>query len=71
MRWSHRAEWSEMAPRFTVRKVTKGWMVWDTVNRKVAEVDELPALGLSAETANRFAEMLNSQNEATNDHKTT
>jgi hypothetical protein len=46
-------------------------MVWDTVNRKVAEVDELPALGLSAETANRFAEMLNSQNEATDDHKTT
>jgi hypothetical protein len=38
-------------------------MVWDTVDRKVAEVDDVPALGFSAETANRFAEMLNSQNE--------
>lgn len=52
-----------MTLRFTVRKVKKGWMVWDTVDRKVAEVDDVPALGLSAETANRFAEMLNSQNE--------
>lgn len=60
-----------MAPRFTVRKVPKGWMVWDTINRKVAEVDDVPALGLSAETAKRFAEMLNSQDEATHNDKAT
>jgi hypothetical protein len=46
-------------------------MVWDTINRKVAEVDDVPALGLSAETANRFAEMLNSQDEATHNDKAT
>jgi hypothetical protein len=54
---------TKMAVRFTVRKVAKGWMVWDTFQSKVAEVDDRPALGLSAETANRFAEMLNSVDE--------
>ncbi len=49
--------------RFTVRKVTKGWMVWDTALLRVAVVDEMPAIRLSAETAKRFAEMLNSQHE--------
>jgi hypothetical protein len=49
--------------RFTVRKLTKGWMVWDTAARAVAVVDDVPAIGLSAETANRFADMLNSQAE--------
>jgi hypothetical protein len=47
--------------RFTVRKVTKGWMVWDTSSTMVAVVDEMPAIGLSAETAKRFADMLNTQ----------
>lgn len=37
--------------RFTVRKVTKGWMVWDTSSMKVAIVDDMPVIGLSAETA--------------------
>jgi hypothetical protein len=49
--------------RFTVRKVTKGWMVWDTASMKVAVVDDLPAISLSAETAKRLAEMLNSQHD--------
>lgn len=47
--------------RLTVRKVTKGWMVWGTSSMKVAIVDDIPAIGLSAETAKRFADMLNSQ----------
>jgi hypothetical protein len=47
--------------RFTVRKVAKGWMVWDTSSTKVAVVDEMPAIGISAETAGRFADMLNTQ----------
>ena len=47
--------------RYTIRKVTKGWMVWDTSSMKVATVDDMPAIGLSAETAKRFADMLNSQ----------
>lgn len=47
--------------RYTIRKVTKGWMVWDTSSMKVASVDDMPAIGLSAETAKRFADMLNSQ----------
>lgn len=38
-------------------------MVWDTSERTVAIVDDMPAIGLSAETAKRFAEMLNSQDE--------
>lgn len=38
-------------------------MVWDTETRTMAVVDNAPAIGLSAETANRFADMLNSQNE--------
>ena len=49
--------------RYTVRKVMKGWMVWDTVSRKVAVVDDAPAIGLSAETAKLFADMLNSQDK--------
>jgi hypothetical protein len=49
--------------RFTVRKVTKGWMVWDTASMKVAVVDDLPAISLSAETAKRLAEKLNSQHD--------
>jgi hypothetical protein len=55
--------------RFTVRKLANGWMVWDTIDRRVAEVDDRPALGLSTETANRFADMLNSQYDATRDRK--
>jgi hypothetical protein len=47
--------------RYTVRKVTKGWMVWDTKGRAVAVVDDAPAIGISAETAKLFADMLNSQ----------
>ena len=47
--------------RFTVRKTTKGWMVWDTATRTVAVVDDRPAIGISAETAKCFADMLNSQ----------
>jgi hypothetical protein len=39
----------------------KGWMVWDTTSTKVAVVDDMPAIGLSAETAKRFADMLNTQ----------
>jgi hypothetical protein len=49
--------------RFTVRKVAQGWMVWDTESRSVAEVDDRPAIGLTEKTAQRFAEMLNSQDE--------
>jgi hypothetical protein len=49
--------------RFTVRKVAKKWLVWDTNARAVAVVDSVPAIGLSEDTANRFADMLNSQNE--------
>jgi hypothetical protein len=51
--------------RYTVRKVKKGWMVWDTKSRMVATVDDAPAIGISAETAKLFAEMLNSQDSAT------
>jgi hypothetical protein len=54
--------------RFTVRKVTKGWMVWDTATRKVAVVDDAPAIRLSAETAKRFADMLNSQHVVVSEH---
>lgn len=36
-------------------------MVWDTTNRAVAVVDDMPAIGLSAETAKLFVEMLNSR----------
>jgi hypothetical protein len=36
-------------------------MVWDTATRTVAVVDDAPAIRLSAETAKRFADMLNSQ----------
>jgi hypothetical protein len=49
--------------RFTVRKVKNGWMVWDTATRSVAVVDEMPAIRLSEKTAQRFADMLNSQDE--------
>jgi hypothetical protein len=38
-------------------------MVWDTAMMKVAVVDDLPAIRISAETANRFADMLNSQDQ--------
>jgi hypothetical protein len=50
--------------RFHVRKTTKGWMVWDTANNVVAVVDGMPAVRLSAETANRFAERLNRENRS-------
>ena len=40
-------------------------MVWDTKSRMVATVDDAPAIGISAETAKLFAEMLNSQDSAT------
>jgi hypothetical protein len=36
-------------------------MVWDTSSTKVAVVDDRPAIGLSEETAKRFADMLNTQ----------
>jgi hypothetical protein len=36
-------------------------MLWDTESRAVAIVDDMPAIGLSAETAKLFADMLNSQ----------
>jgi len=49
--------------RFTVRKVTGGWMVWDTATRTVATVDDMPTIGLSEKAAQRFADMLNSQDE--------
>ena len=52
-----------MSMRFTVRKATKGWMVWDTVKKRVAEVDERPAIGISEEAAVRVADMLNSQHD--------
>ena len=34
-----------------MRKVTKNWMVWDTVEHAVAVVDGQIAIELSAETA--------------------
>jgi hypothetical protein len=49
--------------RFTLRKSTKGWMIWDTIKRRVAEVDERPAIGVSEESAKRIADMLNSQDQ--------
>jgi hypothetical protein len=42
-------------------------MVWDTSSMKVAIVDDMPAIGLSAETTKRFADMLNSQEQLTSD----
>lgn len=51
--------------RFTIRKAAKGWMVWDTANRRVAEADDRPSINLSEESAKRIAEMLNSQDELT------
>jgi hypothetical protein len=48
--------------RYTVRRAPKQrWMLWDTESRAVAIVDDMPAIGLSAETAKLFADMLNSQ----------
>jgi hypothetical protein len=38
-------------------------MVWGTASRTVAVVDERPAIGLSAESAKRFADILNSQDQ--------
>ena len=38
-------------------------MVWDTMSMSVAMVDDMPAIGLSDESAKRFAEMLNSQDQ--------
>jgi len=52
-----------MSMRFTVRKATKGWMVWDTAKRRVAEADERPVIGVSEESAKRTADMLNSQDQ--------
>jgi hypothetical protein len=49
--------------RFTVRKAAKGWLVWDTVTRRVADLDDRPAIGVSEETAKLTAEMLNSQDK--------
>ena len=43
-------------------------MVWDTATRKVAVVDDAPAIRLSAETAKRFADMLNSQHVVVSEH---
>jgi len=45
--------------QFSARKATKGWMVWDNETDQVAVVDHYRAIGLSAETAVRFADMLN------------
>ena len=45
--------------RFAVKKATRGWIVWDTATKTVAVVDRYQAVGLSTETANRFAAMLN------------
>jgi hypothetical protein len=42
-------------------------MVWGTSLMKVAIVDDIPAIGLSAETVKRFADMLNSQEWLTSD----
>ena len=39
-------------------------MVWDTESRTVAVVDDKPAIGISAEAAKLFADMLNSQANA-------
>lgn len=49
--------------RFTVRKATKGWMVWETAIRRVAEVEERPVVGVTEESAERTADMLNSQDQ--------
>lgn len=49
--------------RFRMKKVLKSWMVWDSVERAVAMFDGLPAIGLSAETAKQFSELLNQQEE--------
>ena len=52
--------------RFKVKKATKGWMVWDEQSRMIAVVDHYRAIGLSAETANHFARLLNKRHaEAT------
>jgi hypothetical protein len=48
--------------RFIARKATKGWMVWDNETDQVAVVDHYRAIGISAETAVRFADMLNKLN---------
>lgn len=49
--------------RFRMKKVLKSWMVWDSVERAVAMFDGLPAIGLSAETAKQFSDLLNQQEE--------
>lgn len=49
--------------RFKVKKATKGWMVWDTKTSAVAVVDHYSTIDLSAETANRFANLLNERDE--------
>jgi hypothetical protein len=46
-----------------MKKVLKSWMVWDSVERAVAIFDGLPAIGLSAETAKQFSDLLNQQEE--------
>lgn len=51
--------------RFTIRRATKGWMVWDTLGRRVAEADDRPSISLTEESAKRIAEMLNAQDELT------
>lgn len=38
-------------------------MVWDTVTRTIAVVDDQPAIGIAAETANSFADLLNAQDK--------
>ncbi len=51
--------------RYTVRKVSVSWMVWDTATQTVAMIDDIPAVGLSELGALRVADMLNSQDKLT------
>jgi hypothetical protein len=55
---------ARLLARFTVRKVTKSWMVWDTATQSIAVIDDRPAIGLSERGALRVADMLNSQAQA-------
>jgi hypothetical protein len=50
-----------------MRKVTRAGWYGDTSSMTAAIVDDMPAIGLSAETAKRFADMLNSQERLTSD----
>lgn len=55
--------------RFKVRRATKGWLVWDTKTNTVAVVDHYSAIELSAETANRFAHILNERDKRLSETK--